>query len=110
MAVKNEQPAAFAAEPKRTAEPRAHIYIGPTVPGSGLRHNTVLAGTFAEIEKAFTSEMERAPQIKKLIVPVEKLADARKAVNDKSTAVSKFYEDARSIFAKDKEEKSNGNN
>lgn len=109
MAVKAEQHAAKMAERKSAAEPRAHVYIGPNIPGSALRHNTVIAGTRAEIEREFAAEIERAPQIKRLMVPAEKLAEARKAVQDKSTAVSKFYEDARSIFAKDKEELNNGN-
>ncbi|MCD8355865.1 MAG: hypothetical protein LUE11_04760 [Clostridia bacterium] len=68
-------------------------YIGPSIPHFSLRNAMVLTGTEGEIE-AFTKPLlERYPEIKYLLVPVDKLSDAKRKMRRKGNILTKYYRD-----------------
>ena len=72
---------------------KAYCYIGPNVPKSALKQNAVLIGTKEEIKSKFEEEIEKYPQIERLIVPVERLADAKGKVKATGNIINKYYQD-----------------
>lgn len=78
---------------------KAYCYIGPNLPKGALKQNAVLLGTKAEIEKRYEEEITEFPQITKLIVPVEELANAKNRVKTPGNILSKQYQDLISTIA-----------
>ncbi|GIO33742.1 hypothetical protein J2TS6_48830 [Paenibacillus albilobatus] len=87
QATEQEQPAK---QEKQAAAPAARqqlIYIGPTIRenGIGLRTNqTFIGGHPAFLQPLY----EKYPQIKVLFVPVEKLREAQKQIQQTGTALN----------------------
>lgn len=87
-----------AAETEATGtEPEAEIirmiYIGPSLPGSRLRRNMILAGTEEQIRAWVKPMEERYPEIGFLLVSEEELPDAQKKARRKGNILHKYYED-----------------
>lgn len=84
---------------------KAYCYIGPNLPKGALKQNAILIGTKAEIKNKYEEEIEEYPQIEKLIVPVEKLSEAKSKVNEAGNIINKHYQDMiSSINAANKKE------
>jgi len=79
------------------------IYIGPSLPHGALKENAVLEGSFAEILHFLSEQLERWPQIKKLIVPVNRLAEYSAKVKNGGNIIAKYYADVASAVQTDKE-------
>lgn len=77
-----------------TKEEKAiYFYAGPNLPGGALKKNTIFAGTKAEIKDKFKEEIEKYPQLERLIVRVETLAEVKTKVEQGGTALNKCYQD-----------------
>lgn len=63
-------------------------YIGPTIPGVAVTCTVYNNG----IPKELQEEINKVPAIRSLIVPVTKLAAARKEINQKNSALRVCYE------------------
>jgi len=73
-----------------------YVYAGPSLPGGLLKSNTILNGTLEEIKAYFEEISANYPEIKyeaikKLIVPVEKLAVTRKNIEETGNLTNKYY-------------------
>lgn len=69
------------------------VYVGPSIPRSALRNNMVLSGTETEIKEFIEPLREPYPEIKFLLVPVHKLAEAQKKLCQKGNILAKYYSD-----------------
>lgn len=72
---------------------KAYCYIGPNIPGGSLKQNAVIVGTRAEIADKYQEEIEKYPQIERLTVPVERLAQAKARVAVTGNVLNKYYQD-----------------
>lgn len=79
-------------ESPRTAE-KNFAYIGPSIPSERLMTNTVLNGTKEDILDYYKDVVERFPNVEKLIVPVERLAESRTKIRSGGNVLSKYYND-----------------
>lgn len=79
-------------ESSRAAE-KNFAYIGPPIPSGRLMTNTVLSGTKREILDYYKDVVERFPNVEKLIVPVERLAESRTKIRSGGNVLSKYYND-----------------
>lgn len=70
-----------------------YVYIGPSLPNEKLMANTVISGTKAEIVDYYKEIIERFPNVGKLIVPVERLADCRAKTKTSGNVYYKYYND-----------------
>lgn len=91
QAVKEEpNPAAEAKEPvkREAAASKTVIYIGPTI------KNVVTANTLYSngLPKALKEEMTRQKVLKKLVIPVEELADAQRQLATLGSALKTIYD------------------
>ena len=68
-------------------------YIGPSLPGGGLKSNAVLAGTYEQITDYYKEAIELYPGIEKLFVPASRLADSREKVKAGGNLISKHYQE-----------------
>ena len=96
MASTTEEEATVENEPaaeKETAEVLQLVYIGPSIPKSGLRHGTILRNTQEEINAFLAKFSERYPEIKYLLVPPKHLPAAQKKVRTKGNILYKYYQD-----------------
>ena len=76
-------------------------YIGPSLPGGGLKSNTVLAGTYQQITDYYKEAIELYPGIEKLFVPASRLAETREKSKKGGNLISKHYQEiAAAIKAK----------
>lgn len=69
------------------------IYIGPSIPRSGLRHSMILEGTEEEINGFISKLTERYPEIRHLLVTPAALSAAQKKVETKGNILHKYYQD-----------------
>lgn len=69
------------------------VYIGPSLPNGALKENTVLEGSFPEVLDFLSVQVENYPQIKQLIVPVNKLAEYSAKVKRGGNIISRYYKD-----------------
>ena len=90
------------AKPKE--EKKAWVYIGPTIPRTTLIENTVARGTRSAVEEHFKPALEKYPAVKRLIITIEELPDAREKVRAAGNILSKSYADIASAI-KQKEAK-----
>lgn len=80
---------------KRNAQPETiqKVYVGPSIPGSGLRNAMILRGTAEEIEGHISGIAEQYPEIRYLLVDVGELSEAQKKVETKGNILNKYYMD-----------------
>lgn len=69
------------------------VYIGPYLPGTMLKSNTVLEGTRAEIKNNLAGVFEKFPLAEKMLVPVSKLAEMKDKVKTAGNIFNKYYSD-----------------
>lgn len=74
-------------------------YIGPSLPAGLLKTNKILIGTQEEIEKELEGVLEKYPLVKKMIVPVEKLAEKKNKAATAGNILNKYYTDIVSAIA-----------
>lgn len=72
----------------KTAEKALVVYVGPTIPKTGLAKNTVLNNG---IPQDAIEHVERCKEITKLIVPVTELANVRALASCSGTPEHTFY-------------------
>lgn len=78
---------------EETAEVLQLVYVGPSIPRSGLRHGTILRNTQEEITAFLGKFSERYPEIKYLLVAPKDLPAAQKKVRTKGNILYKYYQD-----------------
>lgn len=93
-----------AAEAAQVPEYTQFVYCGPTLPNGRLKEKTVLQGTFAEICAYYADVIEQYPQIKTLIVPVNRLGAFAVKVRTRGNIANKYYNDIVSAMRASKEE------
>lgn len=74
-------------------EKATYFYIGPNLPGGALKKNTIFVGTKTEIKEKFKEEIEKYPQLERLIVKVETLAEAKAKASQPGNLLYKCYQD-----------------
>lgn len=79
------------------------VYVGPSLPNGELKENAVLEGSFSEILHFLSAQVEKYPQIKRLIVPVNRLAEYSAKVKSGGNIVNKYYADIVSAMKSSKE-------
>jgi len=79
------------------------VYAGPTLPRGRLKENTVFRGTFDDVCKYLAPEIERFPQIPRLIVPTNRLAKFAVKVKTPGNIAHKYYTDIVSAMRTHKE-------
>ncbi|GEM_PF-5811254 len=89
---------------KYATEKETYIYIGPTVRAGALKANTMLTGTKEEVKGFLENILEEIPQVEKLLIPLNKLADSKNRVNSKGTLLNKYYNEIISLDTAKKEE------
>ena len=72
---------------------KSFVYIGPSLPNARLDTNTTICGTKKEITEYYKDAVERFPNVEKLIVPVERLAESRAKIRSGGNVLSKYYND-----------------
>lgn len=82
---------------------KAYCYIGPNIPGGALKQNAVIVGTVEEISEKYKEELEKYPQIERLVVPVERLANAKARIQAPGNIINKHYQDLISTINAEKE-------
>lgn len=102
MAIKKEIPEVEKTKIE-TEEEKTYCYIGPNLPDGALKKNTVLIGTKTAIKDRYKEEIEKYPQIPNLIVPVEKLAEAKEKAETEGNILNKYYADINSTVAANNE-------
>lgn len=75
-----------------------YIYVGPSLPSGKLQSNTVFKGNFKKIVDMLSGIIDEIPQIKNLIIPINKLSEYEKKLNRKDNIISKYYSDIVSHF------------
>lgn len=70
-----------------------YVYIGPSLPNEGLITNTIISGEKKEIVEYYKDIIERFPNVSRLIVPVERLADCRTKIRSSGNVMNKYYND-----------------
>lgn len=70
-----------------------YVYIGPSLPNEGLITNTIISGEKKEIVEYYKEIIERFPNVARLIVPVERLADCRTKIKSNGNMMNKYYND-----------------
>lgn len=75
-------------EVKQEAKREAVIYLGPEIPGVVPAGMVFSMGLTPQMEKA----LKEFPAMKKLLVPVGDVVDARKKLRNKMSAISICYE------------------
>lgn len=79
------------------------VYVGPSLPNGALKENAVLQGSFSEILQFLGEQVEKYPQIKRLIVPVNRLAEYSAKAHSGGNIVNKYYADVVSAMKGNKE-------
>lgn len=75
---------------KKTAKlnPKAVIYLGPSVPGTGLERYKVFKG---ELNSNIIELTNKIPAIKRLIVDTKELANVEQKIGDKTTVFAHAF-------------------
>lgn len=89
--MKETTAAAVEAVESKSAEAESKIYIGASF--KGVATGTVFKG--GKLAPALEDAIKAVPAIKELVIPVSKLVDARKQLQNKDSALSRFYEAAK---------------
>ena len=75
------------------------VYIGPSLPAGQLKSNKIFIGTMEEIEKELEAVMQKYPLVKKLLVPVDKVAEKKDKARTAGNILNKYYSDIVSAIA-----------
>lgn len=77
------------------------VYVGPQLPNGRLKTNKVFEGTREQILASPEMEevLKRYPLVKNMLVPVSKLAEAKRKIAAGGNALHKFYADIASLAA-----------
>ena len=75
------------------------VYIGPSLPAGQLKSNKIFIGTMEEIEKELEAVMQKYPLVKKMLVPVEKVAEKKDKARTAGNILNKYYSDIASGIA-----------
>ena len=77
------------------------VYVGPQLPNGRLKTNKVFEGTREQILASPEMEevLRRYPLVKNMLVPVSKLAEAKRKIAAGGNALHKFYADIASLAA-----------
>ena len=67
--------------------------MGPTLPNGMLKQNSIFVGTREAVEKELKRVMVRFPQVKNLLIPSERLAEAKTKARTPGNALHKWYAD-----------------
>lgn len=107
MTIKDDKEKKVVETPKKEVveEEKTYCYIGPNLPGGVLKKNSVVIGTKKEIKEKYKEEIEKYPQLERLIIPVENLADAKAKVEKDGNILNKYYRDISSLAANEKEKR-----
>ncbi len=70
-----------------------YVYVGPPLPRGTLNYGAVLEGTMDEITEYLSAVLEDYPQVRRLIVPVHRLADASTKARTPGNILNKYYSD-----------------
>lgn len=81
------------AEGKERVDGKKYVYIGPSLPNEKLITNTIVSGEKKEIVEYYKEVIERFPNVERLIVPVERLADCRTKIKSGGNVMNKYYND-----------------
>lgn len=73
---------------KATSVVLPNIYIGPTIPKTGLQNGVILNNG---LPKDTFSHVEKCPEIEKLVVTMDVAAEARQKIVLQGTSEHKFY-------------------
>lgn len=76
-----------------TTEKKTYCYIGPNIPNGSLKQNAILLGSRSEMKERFKEEFEEYPQVERLIVPIEKLAESKGRISTPGNIINKYYQD-----------------
>lgn len=66
----------------------SRVYLGPTIPGTGLERYKVFKG---ELHNSVTQLADKIPAIKRLIVDTKELADIEQKIGDKTTVFAHAF-------------------
>lgn len=103
MTIKDEKKVVETAKKTVAEESKTYCYIGPNLPDGVLKKNSLIIGTKKEIKEKFKEEIEKYPQLERLMIQVEDLADAKAKVASEGNILNKYYNDIASITAAKKE-------
>lgn len=87
------------AEQQEEAEELTLVYIGPSLPAGKMKSNKIFIGTMKQIEKELEAVMKEYPLVKKLLVPVDKVAEKKDKVRTAGNILNKYYSDIVSSIA-----------
>ena len=96
---KKEEKLEKAPETNTGSEKKTYCYIGPNLPQGALKKNSVFMGTREEILDKFKEEIEKYPQIPRLIVDINSLAEAKSKLEQTGNTLNKSYNDILSTVA-----------
>lgn len=91
-----EQPKAK--QPAKAAKTEPSIYIGPALQGGRLARYTIFKGGVLPSSVDAIAKEHKA--IRRLIVPVSKMAEHEKRLNDPSSVEAAMFAEAAKIFSK----------
>lgn len=80
-------------------EKKTYCYIGPNLPDGALKKNTVIIGTKQEIKEKYQPEIEKYPQVERLIIEIEQLAEAKAKIAHGGNYLKKSYDDIEAVIA-----------
>ena len=77
------------------------VYVGPQLPRGRLKTNKIFEGTRDQIlaSPEMAEVLKRYPLVKNMLVPVSKLAEAKRKIAAGGNALHKFYADIASLAA-----------
>ena len=75
------------------------VYVGPSLPRGLLKQNSIFVGTRVQVEKSLEEAINRYPMVKKMLVPVSKLAEAKVKIASQGNILHKYYADIVSLAA-----------
>ena len=83
------------------AEPEKLVYVGPQLPRGRLKTNKIFEGTRDQIlaSPEMAEVLKRYPLVQNMLVPVSKLAEAKRKIAAGGNALHKFYADIASLAA-----------
>ena len=93
LAVKPVKAAQRGADKELYSGYQQFVYIGPSLPNGSLKENTVLEGSLPEVLEFLSEQAENYPQIRQLIVPVNRLAEYAAKVKRGGNIISRYYKD-----------------
>lgn len=86
---------------QNAAEAEKLVYVGPQLPRGLLKTNKIFEGTREQIiaSPEMAEVLKRYPLVKNMLVPVSKLAEAKRKIAAGGNALHKFYADIASQAA-----------